>query len=548
MKWVKLTTAAVLAVTLSVQAQIQKPAVLDQAMVSISIPNVHGFLDEAGLVAANVQPGMNGAMLKMMLGMQLGDMNLMGIPAGGGLSVVALDPTNIFAVVEVSEAQSSAYLSMAQAKGLAASYSDGAVVLAQTASVLGKAGGLAAAVRSNLLAGNDPAISAAMQPAAVIERNRESVDGFMQMMPALFGMSMMKQPGATLDSTQSMTKILQAELMVLLSLSEQCSEAEVKIAPKNGSIVLSETFVPKSGTPLADLVNAPAEVQENKKLHAGLLGGGAVKIDFMFESPKALKKLVSIETEKVVRNLGLEDVDPAAAAAVVTKWIELYSGTGCETVSFAEDSFSVRYVMQIADEDRVLEVFRSMESDMAPFLKMYEGMGMPMTMEFKENVREADGVSIHQFSTRTDVSAMPPEQKEQMEAMGMNEMVFDLAVTDGLMFYSEAGGIEALIKRVKSGGEAPQIAARGVYPAGGCYYLDLDVGEYMNFIGSAAGMPQLGALFAGTPPITSAGFKQDGMVNWSVTVPGELIAKYGQMIMMQQTQGMQQMAAPPEAQ
>ncbi len=544
----KLTVVAVLTVAGIAQAQVEKPQVMEEAMISISIPNVHGFLDEVGQVAAKVQPAMNGDMLKMMIGMQLGDMNLAGVPANGGLSIVALDPTNIFAVIEVSEAQSSAYLNMAKAKGLQASYTNGAVIVAKEAAVLETADGKAGAVKSTLLSDNAAVLSVAMQPSRMIERNREAIDGFMEMMPAMMGMTMMNQPGATLDSTQNITKLLQAELAVLLSISEQCSAAEMKLAPKNGSLVLSKTFVPMPGTALADLVNAPAMNEENKKLHAGILGDGAFKVDFVFANPQALSTFISLETEKAIKAMNLEDADPDAITRMLTKCIDVYSGTGCEVVSFDSDTIGVRYVMEISDEAKALEMLRAMDKDMQPFLKMYEGLGMPMTMAFKENVREAEGVKIHQFSTTFDVSSMPAEQKAQMEEMGVDHMVYDLAITDGLMFYSEEGGIEALIKKVKSGADAPKIAARSSYPSGGFYYLDMDMGEYMAFAAkslpddpsSAAMKQQMGTLFVGTSPITSAGFKKDGMVNWSVTIPGDLIAKYGQMIMMAQMQAMQQ--------
>lgn len=547
MKWVKLTTVAVLAVSISVQA-VEKPVVMDEAMISISVPNVHGFLDEVGLVAGKVQPGMNGAMLKMMIGMQLGDMNLAGIPANGGLSIVAMDPTNIFGVIEVSEAQSSAYLNMAKAKQLQAAYVDGTVLVAKEVGALEKGMAKVGSIKSGLLANNGSHLSIAMQPAEMIDRNREAIDGFLEMMPAMLGMGMMQQPGATLDSTQSITKILEAEVRVLLSVSEQCSEAEIKLAPKDGSLVLSETFVPKAGTPLAELVNAPAQKKENPKLHSGLLGDGAMKIDMVFASPDALAKFIATETKTVVKAMDLEDVDPEQVANVMTKWIDIYSGTGCEVVEFADDGLKVRYVMEVADEAKALETLRSMAADMEPFMKMYEGLGMPMTMVFKENAREVDGLKIHEFGMEYDLTSMPAEQKKQFQDMGIDSMVFELAITDGMMFYAEKGGMEALVKKVKSGAEAPRIAARRSYPAGGFYYFDWDMGEYMAFV--AKSMPddpsvavmkqQMGTMFVGAPPVTSAGFKKDGIVHCSVTIPGELLAKYGQMIMMQQMQSMQQ--------
>ena len=101
---------------------------------------------------------------------------------------------------------------------------------------------------------------------------------------------------------------------------------------------------------------------------------------------------------------------------------------------------------------------------------------------------------------------------------------------------------------------AAPMAARGRYPAGGFYYLDFDMGGYMAC--ASALMPadpsaamvkqQMATLFAGAAPIVSAGFKEGERVKWSVIIPGDLIAKWGQFAMMMQMQQMQQqqMGAP----
>lgn len=547
MKQLKIVVLALIGVSGVVQAQVEKPAVMDEAMVSISIPEVHSFLDEVGLVASKVSPMMNGSMLKSMIGMQLGDMNLAGIPADGGLSIVALDPTNIFVAVEVSEAQSSAYLNMAKAKGLQVAYTNGLLLAARSMDVLDRAGKEAEKVKSDLLAKSGSELSVAMQPSVMIERNREAIDGFLAMMPTLFGQTMMSQPGATLDSMESLTRILEGELRVLISLSEQSETAELRIIPINGALLISETFVPKAGTPLADLVNRPAGKKENPNLHAGMLGEGALRIDFVSTNPDALTKFISIETKKLIEAMKLDEVNPDEFASLMTKWSEMYKGTGAEVVSLDEGRMGMRYAMEIVDEKQALETFRSMEKDMEPMLKMYADFDMPMKMTFEENVREAEGVKVHRWGMAFDVSGMPDDQKEQFEAMGMTNMVYEMAFKEGLLLYAEEGGIENLMQQVKAGGDVPKIAARSTYPAGGFYYLDLDMGEYMAFMAQAmpddpstsAMQQQMGTIFAGTPPITSAGFKEDGAASFSLTIPGEVIAKYGQMIMMAQMQNMQ---------
>ena len=56
--------------------------------------------------------------------------------------------------------------------------------------------------------------------------------------------------------------------------------------------------------------------------------------------------------------------------------------------------------------------------------------------------------------------------------------------------------------------------------------------------------PQVVAMMQGADPITSAGFRDEGAVMWSVNIPGDLITKIGQVSMMMQMQKMQQQQMP----
>jgi hypothetical protein len=553
MKWITrsitLFVCCIMGVSVQAAPVIEKPVVLPEAMLSVTVSDFHGFIDEVGAVAAKVSPMMNGAFIKSMIGMPIGDPYLSGIPEGKGLAIVALDVTNMFAVVELSEAQSTNYLNMVQSQGLLAKYDDGALLLARSPEALVKGESRVASVREILLGQSSSTLNVALQPAAIIERNAAAIDGVMQMLPIFMGQGLMQQPGATLDSAQSITQLLEGELRVLLSIASQCEVAEVILAPKDGSIQLSKTFEPKAGTRLATLLNSPTLSEEKPELHAGLLGAATILADFHLGNPEALGEFFGAEVATLLQAMQWGDVEVAGLVATTKKWFNIYSGTGCEAVTLGPDgNMKLAYIVGINDEAETLDVMRAMGADMAPFLKLYENLGMPMTMEFKENIGETNGVSIHQIAVKTDLSSMPEDQKIQMESMGMENMVYDIAIADDLLFYSELGGIAALMKRVKEPAEAELIQARNVYPAEGFYYFDLNMDGYMGFI--AATLPddpsvammkqQMGSLFKGVDPITSAGFKADGRVMWSMNIPGDLIAKIGQLGMMMQMQQMQQ--------
>jgi hypothetical protein len=556
MKWIKYTclTVAVGAMAVATPAApvIDKPAVLKEAMLSLTVSDLHGFIDEAGMVAAKVSPEMNGMMLKMMLGMQLGDPMLAGVAPGKGLSVVALDTTNFFAVVEVAEAQSAAYAQAVGNMGMQAKYANGLLVLAQTPEQLEKGSALAGRVQAKLLAKRSPTLRVSAQPSALVERNNEAIQGFLQTMPAMMGASMMQAPGTDPKAVEGTAKLLEGELRVLLSLCGQCESGELVLAPKNGSIQLSETFVPKAGSRLAALIESPKTAKPNPKIQSRLLDDGMVMADFSIGSPEAIAGFISAETDDLLKAMEIKDIDLAQLTGVTTKWMKLYSGSACETFSFdAEDGMSVNYLLEVADLSAALELLKTMEKDMASFVKLYEDMGVPMQLAFKENVREHKGIPIHRLDMKISMEEMPAEQKVQMEALKLNELGYDIALFDGMMLYTMGSKIETLIDKVKAGGTVEPIKARAVYPEGGCYYLDFDVGGYVEMIGAFLAeeatnpvLPQIMALMQGVDPITSAGFRQDGRAMWSVNIPGDLLGKLGQFAMMMQMQQMQQQGMP----
>jgi len=551
MKWMKTVCIAVSLGTVSAglaQAAptIEKPVVLEEAMLSIAVPDLHGLIDGIGSVAAQVSPMMNGMMLKNMLGMQLGDPGLAGIAPGKGLAVVALDPTNAFAVIEVGEAQLPAYTNALAPQGILSKYENGLLVIGQTEEQVAKGLGLAKTVQNTLLTKRSPTLRIATRPANLIERNDEQIQGMLKMMPMLMGQSMMKSPEATLESTQTTLKFLEGEMRVFLSLASQCETVEVVLAPKDGSVRFSETFVPKAGTRLAALGGAPVLNQPNPRIKAGYLGNGAMRVDATLANPEALENFIIAEIEQLSKEMDLSDMDIAGLVGIKDKFWKVSGGSFSEMVGFGgESGMGVSYLMDVKDEDEALAAIEAMVRDSAPLTTLYKDLGIPLSIEFKENAREYQGVKIHQLLVAMSMTNQPPEVAEQLASMNLTNLVYDLAITDGLMVGTMGREkLETILDRLndKSFKPAP-LAARGAYPAGGFYYFDLDTGKYMEFAlelmpdGAADPMMrQMGVLLQEVEPVTSAGFKTDGRIMWSLNVPGELIAKIGQIALMMQMQ------------
>ena len=77
MKWIKGICLAVVVGLFAgnaamAGAEIEKPVALDDALLTVTVSDLHGLIDGVGTVASRISPMMNGAMLKSMIGMQIG--------------------------------------------------------------------------------------------------------------------------------------------------------------------------------------------------------------------------------------------------------------------------------------------------------------------------------------------------------------------------------------------------------------------------------------------------------------------------------------------
>ncbi len=549
MRMSSLVCATVVLLTGWVDASVvEKPVVMPEALASATISDLHGFIDGMGSVAAQTSPMASGAMLKSLLGAQLNDPGLAGIAPGKGLAVVVLDPATAFAVVEVNEAQSATYIAALSQNGMQAKYENGLLVIAMDAASLAKGTALAGVTKEKLLAQSSPTLRISAQPADLYAKNQVQIDGMLQKMPMMMGMQMMQAPNMDPASLESSLHIVEGEVRFLLSLAKQCESAEIVLAPKAGSLRLGETFVPVAGSRLATLVNAPKIGKTNPKVQAGLLGDAAIAMDFSMSNPDAMNTFLVDEMDVLMAEMGLDKASLDTLKETMKKWMGLYSGSCSETVDFSPDSFmTVNYALQADNPEKIMELFKTMEKDMAPFMDLYKNMGMPMNMTFVENARKYKDVDIHQFKMSM---AMDGEQQAAMQSMNLSlsNMVYDVAICKDMVLYSMGGsGIEPLIDRALDADFKPvPLKARSVYPDGGFYYCDIDVGKYMSGISAIMPndpnnpLPQLVPLLQGADPITSAGFSDGGAVMWSVNLPGSLLAKAGQAVMMMQMQKMQQ--------
>ncbi|MBL7077067.1 MAG: hypothetical protein ISS31_06320 [Kiritimatiellae bacterium] len=545
--------------------QIEAPTVMEDALLSITVSDFHGLVDGLGTAAAQVSPMMNATTIKSLVGMQLGDPMLAGIPAGKGLAVVALDPTTVFGILELAPGQVAAYTNKLGTAGMQCRYGNGVLVAAKTAAAITKGVAASASVRRTLLARRSPTIRIGMKPAAYIAANTEQIQGMLQMMTASMnkGMEaqakMQGQPAAS--ATEGTVKILEGEMLILLSLLKQVEAMEIVVTAAEGSLQLDEVILPAAGSRVATLVNAPKQNSWHPKVQSGDTGSAAFMIDFLIENTAALSAFISAETEQLISDMALETENVQRISDYMQKCMAVCGGAVSESIFGGTGAgLNMDYVMEVSDEKAALDMLKNMETELKStgFLDLYAGMGMPMSFEYKEKVRQHKGVDIHQFRTKISMDQMPEMQRQQMEAMNLTDMKYEVAVFDGLMAYSMGDTtMESIIDKIKSTGTSPSpLVARKVFPAGGFYYGDTDIGRYLEFVtqmmpkmpGNPMPFDKIAMTLQGAPPITSAAHVSGGLVQWSTNIPGALLARFGQAALAIQMQQMQQqMKAPAPA-
>ena len=530
---------------------IEAPVTLDDSMLTLSVPDLPGFLDAVGAVAAEVNPQMNGAMLKMMLGAQIGDPMFAGIAPSTGLAVVMTSPTNFFAVLEVSATHADIYAQTVQSMGLVAEVQDGLLVIAKDAADLAAAKPLAATVQAKLLAASRSAsLRVAGQPSQLLKDFKPLVDDGVEQM-----LAEIKQGAEATGQSMDVSKILQAEVEILFSLIDQVDGYELVLSPVDGSIHINEIIQPAPGSRLAIYCEAPVIRDFNPAVHPGLLDDGAIKLEGCIRKPDALIHFVSGEVARLGRVVGFDPGYERAGVAVMQRWMSVVGPTICESflIDGGAQPFSFSIVEEVSSEAALLVQYRDLKSDMESlgFFKLYESMGLPMQFVFEEKVRQHEGVDIHTMKMDLPMTNVPPEQVAAMKSM-MGDMTFDMAVVDGVLVYTVGeGAVEKSIDRLKSGVEnASPLAARGALPAGAFYYLDFDVARYLTFASLMIpeGMPadgpvqmleQIGETLEGASPIVSGGYCNSGRMKFCSQVPGDLIARAaeaGQQIAMESMQ------------
>lgn len=530
----------------------ESPTTLDNAMLSITASDLHGLFEGAGSVAANISPMMNGIMLKSMLGGQfLGDAQLAGIAHGKGLAIVVVNPSNIFAVVEASGPQLSIYTNKLTTMGMHSQENDGVLVVGHTSNDVITGIKYVSDVKRKLLNKRCPSIRLSLNPAAIVKKNNDIIDSMLKKMNSAITMMPTNAP-TQYQQPKDVENIMEAEARILLSIMKQIEAAEITLLPSNGSITMTEVFVPEKGSGLAKFINAPAINKWNKKLQANALGDGTFKFEFLLKNTKAMSEFISSEAENLIAEMKLNKAKIKPFVDLMLKYVDACGGTVCESVNMGgKNLISANCLVEINDKAQILQLLRDSESNLknTGITDFYHNMGMDMSIALTENVGEYMGVKIHNLATKIDMKNIPKEQLQMYQSMNFTNMQSKVAIFDDILAFAVNNqNIDKLIDIQKNPSFAAEpLDARQLTKDGSCY-MDFDVAGYLDFISSMMptnipGMPdltQMSTLLKGAAKITSTGYSKNGMLIHKAKIPGSLITRVGQMFMMLAMQTQQQ--------
>jgi len=533
---------------------VDSPMMLEDALVTFTISDLHGFLDGAGTVVEQFSPMMNASTLKMMLGQKLGDSQFEGFVPEKGFSVVVLNASNTFAVLEIEAAMVETYTQNLQAIGLLAERVAGLVLVSKTSEPLTHARRLAKTVQADLLAQRSSAIQMVFHPELLFSKNKTQTEAELQKI-----LLQMQQVSSS-NTTLHVEKIMEAELRLLLSIGSQIDAMKVAIEPSNGSIKMSEVIEPVKGSRLAALFKAPSIRDFNPDLQVGVLSGGAIDIEYCLRNPKAISTFFIGECKALFEAMQLDEerVDPYIE--YLNSWMNIMGGTVCESIlTGSSKKLGAAYLADVTDEAATLEKFRNLQADMTELgiFDLYESMGIPMSFEFKENVREHAGVKIHQLKENLSLESLSVEERVMMESM-LGDLTCDIAIYKGTLLCSMGEEkLENMMDQMKDSNAPPlPLTARLVSPEGGFCYADIDVGKCVSFINAiipntADTFGPLVEILTGADPITIFSSCHNGRLETLSEIPGGLlvrIAQVGQMMAMEAMKKKADMQAEQEEQ
>ncbi|NQU42956.1 hypothetical protein HQ520_06705 [bacterium] len=493
--------------------QAPAPLSLNEALVMVHVGNVTGFLDQAGLLAQKIEPSMNGAALKSMVGMYLNDPSLAGMPGDSG-ALIAIFGTGMMTFLEVQPDQASAYTSALSAQGMAAETASSLLVSSRNPSLMQGAKILAPQAKVEMAkrrAGSN--IQATVHMDRVLAQMGPQIQGMLSMM----------------ESMQS-NPMSRVGFRAFYLAAQEVTQLDLDLSPGAEGLAAEFVVLPKAGSSLSQFFAAPTQSVDG--LMNYLPSNGAVRGVFAINAD-AYASLMENLAGQAFEQLGTPQQDRDAVMNMLRN-SSMMQGNASAVDMFTPGGslFTGSQIYKVENPEQATEL---MEQSMEQVKQMFQGQqqtDVEMSFDFQKNAREYKGIPIHKLN-------MKVEGPEVQGALA--DFQYEMAVVkDYVVNAMGSSSVEKLIDAVQSGSnpEAKDLTAKSEY-SGADAYIDIDLGRLMESLASSMGqmagqadtaqMDAMGQAFAGARPVTMGAFMDAGAARLKFDVPAGIVSAIGNM-------------------
>lgn len=501
---------------------------------TLVIGDVRGMIDQLGVLASKVVPGLNGDVIRAQAGGMIQDPGLEGLPAGSSLFVVFPRAGLPYGYLEVAEKKSESYKQLMNAAGLSnVAYENGVLLAGADDTSINDARRHLGEAKSGPLASSSKNLLVTMQLQELLKEYDPQIQQAIDRMAQDDD-----KPTTGIGSPQSLQKMMRA----YYNVAKQIDQVALTVDPSEKGLRFDKelTLVNSITTTGSTVATGP----DGSALLKMLPANGSMRGEANFD-PQTLTNVSSLFLTSVV-----PDDKKAEAEKMMNQFGEISAGSMGFDALYDTNITAASYAIAVKDEQAALAFVEKSPQMMedAGIYQYYKDQGMPMTLTFEKNVREHAGVPIHHLKVSIDFSGVTDESaRKMMEKFG--NVTYEVAAVNKVLVYAvQPAKVEEIIDAVKSGShpQAKPLVAKQNLASGGQFYADYAVGGAIA--AAAAVAPEKGKDMLNTlstqlkdsPPLQMAGYRSgDDKIKFSLLIPAGLIRdgfQAGQQVAVQSSQ------------
>ncbi len=506
---------------------------VDQSLATVVVGDIGGLLDQFGQLASQSNPSMSGASLRSMLGAQIGDPDLKGLPAGSGAIVLFFPTGEKMAMIEVDPASVDQYKSLAVSRGAMADTADGLLILATDQRSLDAGKAIAATAKTRFLASPAKDVNITIQMKRIMDLYGTQAEGLIMMMSGQISTMAAQSGAASQPNTQGLQNILEGELRGFLEVARQVDTANIVLSFNEQGMLLQKTVKPVQGTALATLTAAPTSSVDAL---AKMVGGDGAVHGYGAFNGQAMADFVNAVAKNVIARMPNMPADMQQTVSTMTAQVAKYQGFAANYIVPGQKFPSGEFVYQTASAADAQQVLaNSLQLMQSPAIaNMYKGLGADVTFTVKDKAREHKGASVTQVNI--DAKGMPTTPGMQFP------MTIELAAVDKYMAISlNEGSLDATIDAIQAGAnpKAQPVKATTALPTGADMYMDISVGNMLTAMQplmqgtNDAQLQQVQQALSGAAPISMSVDMAAGAIKGLMLIPADLINRIAKMAQQQ---------------